>query len=62
VRDAAELETALAELLGDESRAAELGRNARQIVRDNSGGIERTVDMIVEQLDGGEIYVAAKRA
>lgn len=61
VRDAAELETALDGLLADEVKAGELGRNARRIVRENSGGIEKTVDMIVEQLDGGEIYVAADR-
>src|SRR5262249_52712955 len=62
VRDAAELETAFVQLLGNEAKAAELGKNARHIVRENSGGIERTVDMIVEHLDGGEIYVAAKQA
>jgi len=62
VRDAAELEKVLGELLADEARAAELGRNARRVVRENSGGIERTVDLIVEHLDGGEIYVAAKRS
>jgi 3-deoxy-D-manno-octulosonic-acid transferase len=61
VQDAAELETALAELLADPARAAAMGHNAQQIVRENSGGIERTVDMIVERLDGREIYVAAKR-
>ncbi len=62
VRDAAELEKTLGELLADESRSAELGENARRTVREHSGGIERTVDMIVEQLDGGEIYVATKPA
>ncbi len=62
VRDAAELEKALGELLADDARAAELGRNARRVVRENSGGIERTVDMIVEHLEGGDIYVAAKRS
>jgi len=61
VRDAAELETALAGLLADPVRAAEMGQTAQRIVRENSGGIERTVDMIVERLDGREIYVAAKR-
>jgi len=60
VKDAAELEAALDALLADKSRAAELGQNAKRIVRENSGGIERTVDMIVEQLDGGEMYVAPK--
>ena len=61
IRDAAELEAALAELLTDQVRAGELGRNAKRVVRENSGGIERTVDMIVEQLDGSEIYVAPRR-
>ena len=61
VRDAGELEAALATLLADGDRATQLGQKAKQVVRENSGGIERTVDMIVEQLDGGEIYIAPKR-
>ena len=61
VKNAGELETALAELLADEVRAATLGRNAAAVVRENMGAIERTVDMIVEHLDGGDIYVAPKR-
>src|SRR5205085_438370 len=47
VQDGAGLEKALAELLSDEKLAAEMGDNARRIVRENSGGIERTVDLIV---------------
>src|SRR5439155_62748 len=35
VRDAAELEAAVTDLLGNEARAAELGRNAQRIVREN---------------------------
>jgi 3-deoxy-D-manno-octulosonic-acid transferase len=50
VRDAAELERALAELLADESRREELGRNALKVVHENLGAIDRTVDMIVEHL------------
>lgn len=61
VRDASELEAALAELLADPVRAAKLGQNARHVVRENSGAIERTIDMIVEHLNGGEIYVAPRR-
>ena len=61
VKDPAELENAVATLLGDEAKAAEIGRNALRVVRENSGAIERTVDMIVAHLDGGEIYVAPKR-
>jgi len=58
VRNAAELETALAQLLADEARRETLGRNALKVVRQNLGAIERTVDMIVERLGGGQIYVA----
>ncbi len=50
VRDAAELEQVLAELLADEPRRAALGRNARQFVRENQGAVERTADMIVKRL------------
>jgi 3-deoxy-D-manno-octulosonic-acid transferase len=50
VRDAAELERALAELLADESRREQLGRNALKVVHENLGAIDRTVDMIVEHL------------
>lgn len=51
VRDAAELEKALAELLADEMRRAELGRNAQEVVRENLGAVERTVNMIVQRLN-----------
>jgi 3-deoxy-D-manno-octulosonic-acid transferase len=61
VSNAAELETALTHLLSDPARCEELGRNALQVVRENLGAIERTVDMIVEHLDTSEIYVAPKR-
>ena len=61
VRDAAELETAVADLLADPERAARLGQNALQVVRQNSGSIERTIDMIVEHLHGAEVYVAPQR-
>jgi 3-deoxy-D-manno-octulosonic-acid transferase len=58
VSNAGELETVLADLLANEARAAELGGNALQVVRENSGAIERTVEMILKYLDGGQIYVA----
>lgn len=57
VRDAAELEKVLGELLGNESRRAELGRKAVQVVRNNEGAIGRTVELIVKHLEGGELYV-----
>jgi 3-deoxy-D-manno-octulosonic-acid transferase len=59
VRDAAELEPAIAGLLADESRRAELGRNAQQVVRENRGALDRTVEMILEQLKKSEMYITA---
>ena len=50
VRDAAELEKALGDLLADEARREQLGRNALKVVHENLGAIDRTVDMIVEHL------------
>jgi 3-deoxy-D-manno-octulosonic-acid transferase len=58
VRDAAGLERALVELLGDEKRRGMLGQNALKVVRENRGAIERTVEMIVKHFEGGELYVA----
>jgi 3-deoxy-D-manno-octulosonic-acid transferase len=56
VRDAAELEKALGDLLLNEARRAELGRNALKVVHENLGAIERTVDMIVERLANREAH------
>ncbi len=61
MQNAAELETALDHILGDAQLAAELGRNAVQVVKENSGAIERTVEMIVEALKDSPIFVAGKR-
>jgi 3-deoxy-D-manno-octulosonic-acid transferase len=58
VRNAAELESALAQLLADPARREQLGRNAVKVVRENLGAVERTVDMIVERLKHEEFYVA----
>jgi 3-deoxy-D-manno-octulosonic-acid transferase len=62
VRSAAELEQALGELLGDESRREQLGRNALKVVHENLGAIERTVDMIIKELEKGQFYIAPKRS
>ena len=59
VGNAAELERTLGELLEDAPRRELLGKNALKVVRENQGALQRTVDMIVERLVGGEIYVAA---
>ena len=57
VQNAAELEKRLGELLGDEARRAELGEKAAKVVREKLGSINKTIDMIVERLDNGEIYI-----
>ena len=60
VSNASELEQALGELLADEGRRERLGQNALEVVRENQGAIERTVDMIVQHLDSRELYIAPK--
>jgi len=61
VKDAEHLEAALAELFGDSARREQLGRNALAVYQENRGGIERTVDLIVEHLSGGDLYVTPKK-
>lgn len=61
VRDEKDLEEAIAVLLADPARAAEMGRNAVRVVRENSGAIERTVDMIVANIHNRDVYIAPKR-
>lgn len=51
VTDVAGLEDALAMLLADGDKAAKVGRNALEVVRENVGAIERTIDMIAHHLD-----------
>ena len=51
VRDAAELERALGELLADPGRRETMGRQAQAVVRANSGAVERTAELILEALD-----------
>ena len=50
VADAAGLEAALAELLADDARRAELGARARTVVQQNLGATERTVRFILERI------------
>jgi 3-deoxy-D-manno-octulosonic-acid transferase len=61
VRDPEQLEDAVRELLGDENRRAELGQNALKVVRENLGAVERTVEMVLEQLKPRGIYIAPKK-
>ena len=53
------LEKTIAELLADQGRRAELGRNALEVVAENLGAIDRTVEMILEQLKKCETYIAS---
>jgi 3-deoxy-D-manno-octulosonic-acid transferase len=58
VRDAAELEKVLGELLTDGVRREQLGRNALKVVHENLGAMDRTAAMIIKHLAGGKLYVA----
>ncbi len=61
VADPVELESVLGELLADPKAREELGRHALEVVHENLGAIDRTVEMIVKHLEGGELYVAPPR-
>jgi 3-deoxy-D-manno-octulosonic-acid transferase len=59
VKDPQTLEESIAGLLADDKRRTTLGQNAQRVVRENLGAIDRTVNMILEKLDGSEIYMVA---
>jgi 3-deoxy-D-manno-octulosonic-acid transferase len=50
VEDAAGLESILADLLANDARRAEAGARALDVVRENLGATERTVQFILERL------------
>lgn len=54
VQDEADLERCLARLLAEPEQRAELGRRAATIVAANQGGLEKTVDMIVNAIAGAD--------
>lgn len=58
VRDAAELEATLADLLANPARRAQLGAAAAHVVKTRAGALERTVEMIVAGIPRDENYVA----
>ena len=60
VASASDLEKKIAELLANRKRCEELGRNGMLAVRENQGAIERTVEMILKHLEGGELYIAPR--
>ncbi len=56
VQNADQLFNTFSELLNDPGRRDIMGLQAARVVKENMGGIERTVDMIVRQLDGSELF------
>ena len=61
VKTAEELERTLGELLADADRRAALGRAALEVVAENLGAVERTVEMILPHLEGRGIFVEKKK-
>ncbi|HEY3931247.1 MAG TPA: 3-deoxy-D-manno-octulosonic acid transferase [Verrucomicrobiae bacterium] len=61
VRDPEELEKMIGELLADEKWRAEMGQNALKVVRENLGAVERTVEMILENLKDSGVYFAPEK-
>jgi 3-deoxy-D-manno-octulosonic-acid transferase len=58
VASPAELESAIATLLDDALLRLEMGRRAIEVVNQNRGSLERTIDMIIPHLRQEDIYVA----
>jgi 3-deoxy-D-manno-octulosonic-acid transferase len=58
VKDATELESELARLFGDAARREQLGQSALQVVRENLGAVDRTVEMIIKGIKDRGVYVA----
>ena len=58
VQDAAGLEHALADLLSNVARRNQIGENALQVVRENLGAVDRTVNMVINGVKDRGVYVA----
>jgi 3-deoxy-D-manno-octulosonic-acid transferase len=52
VRDAAQLGETLAALLADPERASAVTARGREVLLENRGALERTLDLLLERLDG----------
>jgi 3-deoxy-D-manno-octulosonic-acid transferase len=61
VSDAEVLEKPIANLLADDKCRDELGRNARRVVNENMGAIDRTVEMVLDSLNAHEVFIAPKK-
>lgn len=60
VKNAAELETAVGELIADRDRRVKLGQAALEVVAENLGALERTVEMVLAQLEPRGVLVVPK--
>jgi 3-deoxy-D-manno-octulosonic-acid transferase len=60
VQDAAQLDAAFDQLLSDPAHCEQMGQRAREVVSENLGAIERTVDMILKNFDTSKYYLARK--
>jgi 3-deoxy-D-manno-octulosonic-acid transferase len=61
VRDAAEFEQGLDELLSNHFRRDELGKNAQTVVLENLGATERTIEMILEGINNRGLYITPRK-
>jgi len=61
VKDVVELEKTFAQLLTNSDRREQLGRKGLAVVQENLGAIERTVEMILQGINGSGIYITPKR-
>jgi 3-deoxy-D-manno-octulosonic-acid transferase len=61
VANAEDLENTVSQLLADPVRCAVLAQNAVRVVNKNLGAIERTADMIIQRLEGRDLYIAPRR-
>jgi len=62
VKNPEALEQAIADLLANPARRNELGLHARDVVAENLGALNRTVEMIVPELARRNFYIAPKKA
>jgi 3-deoxy-D-manno-octulosonic-acid transferase len=60
VKNPAALEQALSQLFANHPRRLELGRHALDVIAENLGAIDRTVDMILPELARRGIYIVPK--
>lgn len=61
VNNSEELEKAINELLTDKARRAELGRLSLEVVAENLGATDQTVEIILKPLKNSGIYIVPKK-